>query len=142
MQLYNQNTSFHLRTPKTHYRTRNGPPLSHIVRQGSPVHDISVRSTLISISDIQPGLPTGLSILRFPTKNLYIFLVFPVRATSATNPSIPHLISLIIYAKNKTYEAPHDDIFPIVLDLHLLRPNILGSLSLCPLDLRSSTREE
>jgi len=61
-----------------------------------------------------------------------------VRATSATNPTIPHFISLIIHVKSKTYEAAHDDIFPIFLELHLLRPNILGSLTLCPFDLRSS----
>jgi hypothetical protein len=56
-------------------------PLDVILSQCNPVHPVFMRSCLILFSHIRLGLQSGPFYSGFPIKNLYAFLMYPVRAT-------------------------------------------------------------
>ena len=72
------------RNPKFHYRTHKHLPPLCILGQPNPVHIPTSHLPEIHPNIIHPsslGLPTGLFLSGFPTKNLYTPLSSPIRAT-------------------------------------------------------------
>jgi hypothetical protein len=84
-----------------HYLAHNSQLLVSIPSHTNPVHMLpfSLRSILILSFHLLLALPSGLFPTGFPTKTLYGFLFFPLRAACPAHPIFLDLINRIIFTE-------------------------------------------
>jgi hypothetical protein len=85
--------------PKVYYRVHKSPLLILILSQIDPVHTIPSYLSKIYFNIVQYlrlGLPSVLFPSGFPTNILYVFLLYPIRATFPAHLILLDLIILII----------------------------------------------
>jgi hypothetical protein len=70
--------------PENSDRVHNSPPIVSVLSHVNTVHNLPfyiLSSTSILFFYLSPVLPSGILALVYPTKRLYMFLLWPVRAT-------------------------------------------------------------
>ena len=117
--------------PEIHYRRHNLPPTILILSQLDPVHTphpTSWRSILILSSHLRLGLPSSLFPSDFPTRNLYIPLLSPIRATRPAHLILLDFITRKILCEQYiSFSSSLCSFFHSPVSWTLLGPNILLS---------------
>jgi len=94
--------------------------------QFTPSHPVSPRSSLILSFHLFQSLPLGLFPSGFRTKNLYAFLISPIRATRYTHLILLDSLTLIIFGEaHKLWSSSLGSLLQPPATASLLGPNIL-----------------
>jgi len=118
-----------LRNPKVHYRIHNCSPPVPILSQLDPVHTPKISLLKIQHNIILPSAlgssKCSLS-LRFPTKNMYTSLLYPIHATCPTHYILlDYITQTILGEKYKSLSSSLCSFLHYSVTSSLLEKNIL-----------------